>query len=63
MSQYFVTLDEGRGVSLFAVCADSPVTAAEKVSEQAEHGPGRAYSVEPMDRSESPQEIAVGDDR
>ena len=61
MSQYLVTLDGARGVSLFLVDEESPVTAARKVSEQAEHVPGTVYGVEPRDGSESQQEIAVAD--
>jgi hypothetical protein len=61
MPQYLVTLDGASGIALFLVDADSPVTAARKVSEQAEHVPGTAYGVEPRDGSESRHEIAVAD--
>jgi hypothetical protein len=61
MPQYLVTLDGASGVALFLVDADSPVSAARKVSEQGEHLPGTGYGVEPRDGSESRQEIAVDD--
>jgi hypothetical protein len=62
MNTYFVTLDETGDVSLFAVDADSPVTAAQKVSHQAEHEPGTTYVVERRDGSDSAEEIEVGVD-